>query len=305
MPISLIYSPEFLHHDTGPYHPENPGRLKSIIHALDLMPWDVDWRSPTPLEQRDPLPLVTQIHDRDYGERVKALSERGGGSLDADTVVSSASYEVALLAVNAWCDGVDLVVDHQRSAFALTRPPGHHATPRTGMGFCLFNNAALAAVYALSKPGMERVAILDWDVHHGNGTEAIVSAYPQLAYCSLHQYPHYPGTGPASYHGDHHNVLNIPLGAGSVFQDYQWAFEQQILPFLEKIAPQLLIISAGYDATQADHLAGINLQPQDYEQFTRWCLNLFPNLLFGLEGGYDYGALSDAVVYTLKPFFSP
>jgi acetoin utilization deacetylase AcuC-like enzyme len=141
---------------------------------------------------------------------------------------------------------------------------------------------------------------LDWDVHHGNGTEAIVAADPRIAYCSLHEYPFYPGTGKANYGGDHGNVLNIPLAAGSTIADYIPAFEQQIIPFLKSFNPQLLIISAGYDATKADHLAHVCLDPKDYESFTKYCLEIAPQLLFGLEGGYNYEALSDAIVYTLQ-----
>jgi acetoin utilization deacetylase AcuC-like enzyme len=207
---------------------------------------------------------------------------------------------VALLAVNAWLEGVDVVLQEQKSAFAIARPPGHHATRNYGMGFCIFSNAAIAAHYALQQPGIDRVAILDWDVHHGNGTEAIVTHNPQIAYCSLHEYPFYPGTGKATERGKHNNILNIPLAAGSTLADYTPAFEQKILPFLQNFNPQLLIISAGYDATHADHLAHICLKPIDYQLFTQYCLEISPHLLLGLEGGYNYEALSDSVVYTLQ-----
>ena len=207
---------------------------------------------------------------------------------------------MALLAVNAWLEGVDVVLNEKKSAFAMARPPGHHATRNYGMGFCIFSNAAIAAHYALQQPGVDRVAILDWDVHHGNGTEAIVAADPRIAYCSLHEYPFYPGTGKASDRGDHGNVLNIPVAAGSTFADYVPAFEQQIIPFLKTFNPQLLMISAGYDATKADHLAHVCLDPKDYQRFTEYCLDISPQLLLGLEGGYNYEALSDAIVYTLQ-----
>ncbi|MFZ9738146.1 MAG: histone deacetylase [Prochlorotrichaceae cyanobacterium] len=302
MTIVLLYSPEFLQHDTGSFHPENPGRLSAIVHALDHLPWNdqLEWRLPSPVSQRDPLPWIREVHHPEYVEAVQKLAAQGGGHIDGDTIVSSRSYDVALLAVNAWLEGVDVVLQEQKSAFAIARPPGHHATRNYGMGFCIFSNAAIAAHYALQQPGIDRVAILDWDVHHGNGTEAIVTHNPQIAYCSLHEYPFYPGTGKATERGQHNNILNIPLAAGSTLADYTPAFEQKILPFLKNFNPQLLIISAGYDATHADHLAHICLKPIDYQQFTQYCLEISPHLLLGLEGGYNYEALSDSVAYTLQ-----
>ena len=302
MSIVLLYSPEFLKHETGSFHPENPGRLNAIVDGLEQLPWNnhLEWRSPTPVKQRDPLPLIQQVHNPEYVARVKTLAAEGGGYIDGDTPISTASYEVALLAVNAWFDGVDIVLNEQKSAFTIARPPGHHAMPNYGMGFCIFSNAAIAAHYALTKPGIDRVAILDWDVHHGNGTEAIVAKNPKIAYCSLHEYPFYPGTGADTYQGEYHNILNIPIKGGTTIYLYQELFEQQALPFLNRFNPQLLIISAGYDATRADHLANVALEPSDYGILTKLCLRICPQLLFGLEGGYNYEALSDSVIATLQ-----
>jgi acetoin utilization deacetylase AcuC-like enzyme len=223
---------------------------------------------------------------------------QGGGALDADTPVSAQSYEVALLAVNAWLDGVDRVLSSGEPAFVLARPPGHHATPETGMGFCLLSNAAIAAIYALQQ-GAKRVAILDWDVHHGNGTQMIVAQQPQIYYCSLHEFPHYPGTGRADEHGALHNLLNIPMSAGSTFQDYRAVFESQVIPFLQRAQPDLLIVSAGYDANAADPLSNMALQPEDYGQLTTACLAVTRAILFGLEGGYDFDSLGRSVVATI------
>ena len=203
--------------------------------------------------------------------------------------------------MNGWLDGVDQVVQTGRSAFVLARPPGHHAVRDRGMGFCLFSNAAITAHYGLQQPGIERAAILDWDVNHGHGTQALVEKNPAIAQCSLHTSPAYPGTGRASDQGPHGTVLNLPMARGSTFVEYQVQFEQRILPFLKDFNPDLLIISAGYDATQADPLAGISLQPSDYGVFTEYCLQIQPRLLFGLEGGYDYDALAQSVVATLQP----
>lgn len=302
MSIVLLYSPEFLKHETGSFHPENPGRLQAIVKGLDSLPWNnhLEWRSPTPIQQRDPLPFIQHIHNPEYVARVKALATEGGGYIDGDTPISTDSYEVALLAVNAWFDGVDVVLNEKKSAFTIARPPGHHAMPNYGMGFCIFNNAGIAAHYALTKPGIDRVAILDWDVHHGNGTEAIVAKNPNIAYCSLHEYPFYPGTGADTYRGEYRNILNIPVKGGTTLDLYQHLFEQQVIPFLSQFNPQLLIISAGYDATRADHLANVALEPPDYGILTKLCLRIHPQLLFGLEGGYNYEALSDSVIATLQ-----
>jgi acetoin utilization deacetylase AcuC-like enzyme len=168
------------------------------------------------------------------------------------------------------------------------------------MGFCLFSNAAIAAYYALEQPGIQRVAILDWDVHHGNGTQDIVESDARIAYCSLHQFPCYPGTGKASERGLHDNVLNLPMPPGSTLADYQPMFEQKVMPFFTAFQPDLLIISAGYDANADDPLAGIALQPQDYGLFTHYCLQLTHRVVFGLEGGYHLAALALSVVATIE-----
>jgi acetoin utilization deacetylase AcuC-like enzyme len=299
----IIYSPDYLKHDTGAYHPESPARLLAIVQALAAATWadQLTWLEPTPLLQRDVLPHLRKIHLDRYIERVETFSRHGGGRLDADTPVSAASYEVALLAVSGWLDGVDLVTRTQKPAFVLARPPGHHAVPETGMGFCLFSNAAIAANYALTLPGIDQVAILDWDVHHGNGTEAIIERNPLIAYCSLHQSPCYPGTGSAGDRGSYQNVLNIPLPPGSTISRYQIAFEEQVIPFLQRFQPDLIIVSAGYDANQADPLAEMSLQPEDYGLFMRQILNITPAIVLGLEGGYDLGAIAESVKATIEP----
>jgi acetoin utilization deacetylase AcuC-like enzyme len=298
--LPIIYSDRFLQHDTGTFHPEKPDRLTAIVTALQQAPWheQLDWREPTSILDRSPLPLIAQIHDPNYVNRVRTLSIKGGGRIDNDTPVSAQSYDVAQLAVNAWIDGVDMVRQSAQPAFVLARPPGHHAVAATGMGFCIFSNAAIAAHYALAQ-GIQRVTILDWDVHHGNGTQAIVENNPQISYCSLHEYPHYPGTGQPNERGMFDNVLNIPLAAGSTLSDYQAMFEQKVLPFLSRSQPELLIVSAGYDANRADPLANIALEPEDYGVLTEYCLSVTRSVLFGLEGGYDFDSLGRSVVATI------
>ena len=299
--IPVIYSEQFLLHQTGNNHPECPERLIAIVDALKQTSWSdqIDWRSPSDPEQRSVLPEIKKVHSLEYLETLANISAQGGGYLDSDTVVSANSYRVALLAVSAWLDGVDLVLQNNSPAFVLARPPGHHAVQDRGMGFCLFSNAAIAANYALQNSQVQKVAILDWDVHHGNGTESIVADNPQIRYCSLHQSPCYPGTGNHDYYGQHQNVLNLPLKPGSGIQEYKILFEQQVIPFLADFDPDLIIVSAGYDANEQDPLAGINLHSQDYSYFTNKLKKIHTGLLFGLEGGYHLATLAKSVVATL------
>jgi acetoin utilization deacetylase AcuC-like enzyme len=298
--VSVFYDPRFLEHDTGAFHPERGARLQAAVDYLKRQPWisQVQWRSPQE-PSPETLRRIAACHSPDYIAAVQRLAERGGGLLDPDTVCSPRSYAVALLAVQAWLDAVDTVLATDSPAFVLARPPGHHALPTHGMGFCIFGNAAIAARYALDRHGLERVAILDWDVHHGNGTQAMVEHEPRIVYCSLHQAPFYPGTGRADEHGVG-NILNLPLKAGGNRSVYLSQFRERVLPFLQAAQPQLLIVSAGYDATAADPLAGMRLQPEDYGELTRLCLDLTHRICLGLEGGYDPEVLGQSVAATVQ-----
>ena len=306
--VTVFCDDRFLEHLTGAGHPERPDRISAIRQAIALMPQPhrVTWEKPTDVSLRSPLPWIEQVHTEAYVRSIQQLCDAGGGYLDGDTPVSGQSYEVALLAVNAWLDGVDQA-RKGLPCFVAARPPGHHALADRGMGFCLLNNAAIAATYALAQGnedlrsgGEYRVAILDWDVHHGNGTQAIVENHPQIAYCSLHEVPNYPGTGRASETGKFGNVLNVPMAAGSDGGDYDRAFESKVMPFLRSFAPDLIIVSAGYDAAAADPLSRINLCPDDYKRMTRSVLGLTRCVVFGLEGGYDLEALGQCVVATIE-----
>lgn len=331
----IFYSRFFAEHNTGPSHPENAGRLMAVVDYLEgcqksyqescseksedaasknaledsgraskeASKWANKWASKIRWIEpscRDVLSHIYRVHDADYVRALKAFAESGGGRLDSDTVMSARSYDLALLAVAAWLDGADWVSQHQAPAFALVRPPGHHAERARGMGFCLLSNAAIAAHYALNHLKASRVAILDWDVHHGNGTQALIEDNPQIAYCSFHQSPAYPGTGAASEKGLHNNVLNLPMALGSQLAEYQQRWQAEAKPFLTDFDADFMIVSAGYDATQADPLADISLQPDDYGWFTQVCLELTPKILFGLEGGYDYRALAESVAATIR-----
>lgn len=299
--LPIIYSEAFLRHKTGSTHPEKPERLTAIVEALKSASWasQLLWQLPNPVDEHRVLKMVKTVHSLEHLTLLKTIAASGGGAIDSDTPISPDSYNVALLAVSAWLDGVDTVITTGKPAFVLARPPGHHATRNDAMGFCLLSNAAIAAHYALTQPQIQRVAILDWDVHHGNGTQDLVESNPQIAYCSLHQSPAYPGTGQASDRGLSENVLNLPMSPHSTIVEYQSAFNNAVIPFLKQFQPDLLIVSAGYDANELDPLARVDLQPQDYGLFTDYCLELTPKIVFGLEGGYHLQALAKSVEATV------
>ncbi len=296
--LPVFYTDTYLEHQTGLTHPERPARLEAITKALRQAPFapELDWRIPSPASTHE----IQRVHPPEYIGAIADLAARGGGHLDGDTVLSPRSYEAACLAVGGWLEGVHTVLTQGAPAIVLCRPPGHHAEPQRGMGFCLFNNAAIAALAALDQPQVERVAILDWDVHHGNGTQAVVEQHSHLAYVSLHQWPLYPGTGAESEIGFHGNICNVPLAAGSGWAAYERAMTAQVLPFLQQFRPDLLLVSAGFDCAQGDPLAGMALQPQDFYTLASLCLELTPLTLFGLEGGYDLDNLAQCWIHVVQ-----
>jgi len=296
----IVYSEIFLEHDTGTYHPEKAGRLTAIVNALknSAIAPDLSWLPPT--MRPNILDEVRRFHMQEYIETLQNMAAHGGGYIDGDTIASARTYDVALLALSAWLDGVDIVLNSGRPAFVLARPPGHHAHARSGMGFCIFGNAAIAAMSACDRLNLDRVAILDWDVHHGNGTQDAVWDRADIAYVSTHQAPFYPMTGRKEETGTHNNILNIPMRSGSAMAEYLPVFENQIMPFLRNFNPNLLIISAGFDANADDPLASILLKPEDFGTFTKLCLEITPKILFGLEGGYDFESLSRSVISVIE-----
>ena len=290
MTLSVFYHQDFLDHNTGSGHPERPERLEACVEALENCDFSdqLIWKSPSSVTEEK----LSWIHSREHIEHIKQVCESGGGYLDSDTLVCPESYDIAKKSAGAWLDGVEEVLDNNL-AFVLSRPPGHHAERDRSMGFCVFSNAALAAVAALKQNGINKVCIFDWDVHHGNGTQNIVQNNPKINYVSTHQFPFYPGTGFQIEKGEHNNVLNVPLSAGLDSDNYRNLFDRAVIPFIQKSSPDLLIISAGFDAHYRDPLASINLKTNDFAYMTNRLQEIQPHLLVGLEGGYDLLALGE------------
>ena len=301
MTTTLLMHPACLGHDTGAWHPERPDRLRALLAALEHPDFAALRRDEAPEAVRAQLLLA---HPEPYVDAILAQQPAPGRHvrLDADTVMSTGSAEAALRAAGGACAAVDAVMSGEAStAFAAVRPPGHHAEPGRAMGFCLFSNAAIAALHARARWGIERVAVVDFDVHHGNGTQAIFERDPALFYASSHQYPCYPGTGAASERGVAGNVVNLPLPPGSDGVAFRRAWEREGLPALAKFGPELLIVSAGFDAHRADPLAELRLDAEDFGWITDRLLNMAGGRLVSvLEGGYDLDALAASVAVHVR-----
>lgn len=293
----LITHPACLEHDTGPYHPETPERLRAVLAALEAEAFATLLREPAPCATIEQL---ARVHPREYVEAILAIQPDLGQPvhLDADTVMSAGSAEAAARAAGGAVKAVDAVMEGwARAAFAAVRPPGHHAEPSRPMGFCLFNSAAVAALHARARWGVERVAVVDFDVHHGNGTQAIFADDPNLFYASSHQSPCYPGTGHPGERGAAGNVINAPLHPRDGGPAFRAAWSGTILPLLDRFAPGLLIISAGFDAHIADPMAQLRLEAADFAWITEQLVAVADRHCGGrvvsvLEGGYDLDALA-------------
>jgi acetoin utilization deacetylase AcuC-like enzyme len=286
-------------HDTGWGHPEHVGRLRAITRALRQDP--EFFHSVEHLEGRHAsIEELELAHDPDYIRAVRQVAEQGGGRLDADTVTSRGSWEAATAGAGCVLLGVDLSITgvHPRS-FSAVRPPGHHAVYDRAMGFCLFGNVAIAAHYARQKYGLERVLIVDWDVHHGNGTQALVQNEPAIHFVSMHQWPWYPGTGSSDDRGPHGSIWNIPMAAGLRREEYVDALEAGIDAATKGFVPELILVSAGFDSLAGDPLGGFTLEIEDFESLTRslvaradsWCSG---RLVSALEGGYAPERVAEA-----------
>jgi acetoin utilization deacetylase AcuC-like enzyme len=298
MSATLYTHASCLRHSAGPGHPESPARLQSVLAALDDADFAALARTEAPRATREQL---ARVHEATLIDNIFANApEQGFVRFDADTVMSPDSLEAALRAAGAVCAAVDAAIDGAATrAFCAVRPPGHHATRKTAMGFCLFNNVAVGAAHALAR-GIERVAIVDFDVHHGNGTQDIFWNEPRVLYASTHQSPLYPGTGTRAETGVG-NIVNAPLPPQSGSAEFHAAFDQVVLPALRTFKPQLVIISAGFDAHRLDPLADLNLDAEDYAWATRELVDIATKYASGrvvssLEGGYSLTALRESTI---------
>jgi len=304
MSVGWVYSERFLDHDTGE-HPESAARLEAVAAAVESADLDLTPLPPRPATWAQ----VERVHDRGYIQSVEAACLKGRERLDPDTAISTDSFDVALLAAGAAITAVEAACgDGPPRSFCAVRPPGHHAERARAMGFCLFNNIAIGATHALDVLGLERVAIVDWDVHHGNGTQHTFENEPRLLYCSVHQYPYYPGSGVADEQGDgaaRGTTVNCPLPAGSGDAAYRAAFETRILPALERFRPQLLLLSAGFDAADDDPLAGQLVSGAGFRWMGEQLVaaaerHAGGRLISLLEGGYNTASLGRRVVDHLR-----
>jgi acetoin utilization deacetylase AcuC-like enzyme len=307
MTTFLYTHPACLDHDPGRRHPESPARLRAVLAALDDPEFTRLERREAPEAAREDL---LRVHPRRHVEGIlAAVPKTGHVGIDADTVLSPASGEAALRAAGAVTAAVDAVVAKEAdNAFCAVRPPGHHAEPQRAMGFCLFNNAAIGALRAREAHGLARVAVVDFDVHHGNGTQAAFEADGGLFYASTHQYPLYPGTGAASETGVG-NVVNVPLRPMAGSSQFRYGVTQRILPALDAFRPELVIVSAGFDAHRSDPLAQLMLEEADYTWITEKLLEIAyrhaaGRLVATLEGGYDLSALAASAAAHIRVLMS-
>jgi len=295
----FISHPACLAHDMGEGHPERPDRLRAIERALESEIFQMLARDVAP---RAEIAAIARVHPLEYIEAIRAATPtQGHTAIDEDTAMSPGSFEAALRSAGGAIFAVDEVMTRKvRNAFVATRPPGHHAELATPMGFCFFNNVAVAARHARAVYGAERVAIVDFDVHHGNGTQHIFWDDPNVTYASTHEMPLFPGTGSLGERGEHGQIVNAPLRAGDAGDAFREAMEVAILPRIADFAPDLIIISAGFDAHRRDPLGNINLVEADFAWVTRKLMEIAQKRCGGrivsvLEGGYDLEGLARSV----------
>ncbi len=307
---AYLFDDIFMAHDTGGGHPERPERLTAIDDKLKTNAF-YDELIRVEKKKAD-YQYIEMIHSADYIERVKREIEGGTRFFDSmDTVVCSKSFEIALYAVGGCLNMCDTVMNgNADTGFCATRPPGHHAEYDFAAGFCIFNNIAICAKYLQAEHGINKIAIIDWDVHHGNGTQHSLEDDPTIYYVSTHQSPHYPGTGSSVETGKGAGegfTLNIPMRAGSGDDEFRAAFKESIIPELEKFEPEFILISAGFDAHAYDPLSGINLSSGMFYEFTKMLQNVAAKhsnnrIISMLEGGYDLTGLSEGVEEMMKAF---
>lgn len=308
--VAYLYDDIYLQHDTGYAHPECPERLEVINTKIKSLPFYEDILKVE--KKKADYKYIEMIHDRQYIERVKSEIESGNRFLDSmDTVISNMSFEAALFAAGGCLNMCDVIMTKKANCgFCAVRPPGHHAERNYAAGFCIFNNIAISAKYLETEYKLERIAIVDWDVHHGNGTQHSFESDPAILYISLHQYPHYPGTGASTEKGIGRGegyTMNFPMDAGSGDKEYMLAFENGIIPELERFKPEFILISAGFDAHSLDPLSSIQLSTESYYKFTKLLMGVADKysdkrIIAVLEGGYDLKALAEGVGEVMNAF---
>mgnify|MGYP001198772549 FL=1 len=297
MKTGIISSKSSLNHDTGDEHPENKYRIQSILERLKkIKSSNLEWSTPNKFDES----YLKKTHNNLYIEEVKkAFPKKGKFFLDGDTVISPGSKNASYDAVSSIISAIDLVKKKKlKNAFCAVRPPGHHAEYDKAMGFCIFNNVAVGANYLIDKYKLSKIAIIDFDVHHGNGTQNIFYSNKKVLYISTHQYPHFPGTGASHEKGSYNNIFNIPLPAGTNSNEYFDAYEH-VLKKLNQFKPEFIFFSAGFDAHKDDPLSNINLKSKDYFEITKRTLIASKDYCKGnvvsiLEGGYDLNALAES-----------
>ena len=303
MSTGILTTDTYLNHDTGQGHPEKADRVTVIInHLKKLKSKKLIWKKPAEFD----LKYLQLTHDKNYLNNIKdSFPTQGLSFLDGDTILSPGSKEATKDAVGSIITAIDGVLKKDfKNAFCAVRPPGHHAERQKAMGFCVYNNVAVGAYYLLEKYNLSKVAIIDFDVHHGNGTQNIFYNNEKVLYISSHQYPYYPGSGAANEKGIKNNVLNIPLVSGTQTHEFLNAYES-IFKKLKEFKPQFILLSAGFDAHKDDPLAQINLESKDYYTLTKRILTIAKEICGGkivsiLEGGYDLNALKESVNYHVK-----
>ncbi len=302
MKTSVITSSTYQNHDTGPGHPERVDRVKVVNEELKKLDKKIEWFEPKLFDQK----IIEHVHNKKYLNKISSSFPKSGIQfLDGDTIVSPGSKQAALDAVGSILLGIDQVVNKQfKNTFCSVRPPGHHAESDKAMGFCIYNNIAVGAAYLLNHYNYNKVAIIDYDVHHGNGTQEIFYNNPNVLYISTHQYPFYPGTGSSNEKGGSNNILNVPLEAGTSSNIYFNSFEH-VLKKLKDFKPEFILLSSGFDAHTQDPLAQVNLKSKDFYEITKRIVNVANNICNGkivsiLEGGYDLNALRESAYEHVK-----
>ena len=296
MKTSIITSLTYQNHITGPGHPERIDRVKVINEKLKQLDNKIEWFQPKPFDQT----IIEKVHNKKYLDNISlSFPKNGIKFLDSDTIISPGSKQATLDAVGSIIMGIDQVNSGKfKNTFCSVRPPGHHAESNKAMGFCIYNNVAVGAAYLLHRYKYNKVAIVDYDVHHGNGTQEIFYNNPKVLYISTHQYPFYPGTGSSNEKGSSDNILNIPLDSGTKSDIYLNSFEH-VLKKLKNFKPEFILLSSGFDAHRDDPLAQVNLESKDFYEITKRILKVANDICDGkvvsiLEGGYNLNALAES-----------